>query len=361
MLLMASIFRLTTACIGILLATTAFLQQLNCQVPIPEHPQHQHQPPQLSTLAEQINQLQNDLLTAINYYDQPLTSVSSSGRTGGNYTVFTSQLPERTHLIALQNVKTLAVIELRQLPAVSRSFSPYLRFFAAHHRQPQHHRELFQLRDCTLFDMIKRKEEGEQFLERLANASIASGGNTTFYAVPFSSPRMLLNATQMCRLLWKYQEQPAGAPEPAYTLADLFSSFSRYLPGTQWCGPGDRAVSYWDLGTKAEVDSCCREHDHCPVRLASRESAYGEVNSREFTTSWCECDQRFKQCLDESGTDVGQKVWTLFAYFQAGCLERIHPHHGNGNSLCREKRLTAVNDTLCDEQFRIRVFPAGQR
>lgn len=111
------------------------------------------------------------------------------------------------------------------------------------------------------------------------------------------------------------------------------------------------------------MDSCCREHDHCPVRLASKESAYGEVNSREFTTSWCQCDQRFKQCLDDSATDIGHKVWTLFAYFQAGCLERIESGENSNSSSdnCRKKRLANVNDTICEEQFRIRVFQVGQR
>lgn len=179
-MLMASIFRLSTVLsIGIILATF-FLQHNVCQVPSEE--QQQQKP----ALVEQINHLLSDLLKSFNY------------TTGGGDS--SSSQTDRTHLIALENVKTLAVIELHQLPT-SRSSSPPLRFLAA---QQQEQPNLLQLRDCTLFDMIKRKEEGKQFLERLEAASNDSGGNTTFTRVHPATSNMLLNATQMCRLLWKY-------------------------------------------------------------------------------------------------------------------------------------------------------------
>lgn len=33
-------------------------------------------------------------------------------------------------------------------------------------------------------------------------------------------------------------------------------------PGTRWCGPGNTADDYDDLGTHPEEDKCCRRHDH---------------------------------------------------------------------------------------------------
>lgn len=178
-ILMASIFRLSTAIsIGIILATF-FLQHNVCQESSEEQQQQEKLP-----LVDKINHQLQSLLASINYKS---TTGGSDGRN------------DRTHLIALQNVKTLAVIELRQLPT-TRTSSLYLRFFAT---QQQEQQNLLQLRDCTLFDMIKRKEEGKQFLERLAAASVESGGNTTFTSIHPATSTMLLNATEMCRLLWK--------------------------------------------------------------------------------------------------------------------------------------------------------------
>lgn len=33
--------------------------------------------------------------------------------------------------------------------------------------------------------------------------------------------------------------------------------------GTKWCGPGNTASGYDDLGSHSDVDACCRDHDHC--------------------------------------------------------------------------------------------------
>jgi len=35
------------------------------------------------------------------------------------------------------------------------------------------------------------------------------------------------------------------------------------VPGTKWCGPGNTAANFEDLGRERETDKCCRAHDHC--------------------------------------------------------------------------------------------------
>nr|API81336.1 venom toxin [Hemiscorpius lepturus] len=73
--------------------------------------------------------------------------------------------------------------------------------------------------------------------------------------------------------------------------------------GTKWCGPGNSAKNYSDLGTLVEADVCCRDHDHCD-NIASQETKYGLKNKRPFTILNCVCDEAFDKCL----TDAYEKV-----------------------------------------------------
>ncbi|GLH03928.1 Phospholipase A(2), partial [Gryllus bimaculatus] len=56
------------------------------------------------------------------------------------------------------------------------------------------------------------------------------------------------------------------------------------FPGTKWCGTGNIAVGYHDLGEKEAEDSCCREHDNCPSQLGPGECRGGLCNNTPFTT-----------------------------------------------------------------------------
>lgn len=55
------------------------------------------------------------------------------------------------------------------------------------------------------------------------------------------------------------------------------------FPGTKWCGPGDIAKNYNDLGTYRETDKCCREHDNCGDLILPRKSKHGLENPDSFT------------------------------------------------------------------------------
>lgn len=54
------------------------------------------------------------------------------------------------------------------------------------------------------------------------------------------------------------------------------------VPGTKWCGPGNTAANYSDLGTQREADTCCRQHDHCEEILEPRQSLHGLNNTGLF-------------------------------------------------------------------------------
>lgn len=62
-----------------------------------------------------------------------------------------------------------------------------------------------------------------------------------------------------------------------------FSLLSGIIPGTKWCGTGDIAKNYHDLGTEPSVDRCCRTHDLCPVKVRSYQNRYNLINNSLYT------------------------------------------------------------------------------
>jgi secretory phospholipase A2 len=53
--------------------------------------------------------------------------------------------------------------------------------------------------------------------------------------------------------------------------------------GTKWCGPGNIANSYDDLGTRVATDMCCRDHDNCDDHLNPGSCKNGLCNTSIFT------------------------------------------------------------------------------
>ncbi|KAB5550170.1 hypothetical protein PHYPO_G00050750 [Pangasianodon hypophthalmus] len=93
-------------------------------------------------------------------------------------------------------------------------------------------------------------------------------------------------------------------------------------PGTLWCGAGNIADSYDQLGEFAETDKCCRTHDHCPHIIHAFSSKYGFTNFKWHSISHCDCDNAMKQCLravnDTSSRVVGQ---AFFNVIEVPCFE----------------------------------------
>lgn len=54
------------------------------------------------------------------------------------------------------------------------------------------------------------------------------------------------------------------------------------VPGTKWCGPGNTAANYDDLGRERETDKCCREHDHCDDIMEAHSSIHGLPNNTDW-------------------------------------------------------------------------------
>ncbi|XP_011503495.1 PREDICTED: acidic phospholipase A2 PA4 [Ceratosolen solmsi marchali] len=97
-------------------------------------------------------------------------------------------------------------------------------------------------------------------------------------------------------------------------------------PGTKWCGPGNRAKSYDDLGDHAAEDACCREHDHCPETIPAHKCLHGICNTSPFTRSHCDCDAKFRRCLQTINTEVANTLGALFFnVIQVTCFKERRP------------------------------------
>lgn len=83
-------------------------------------------------------------------------------------------------------------------------------------------------------------------------------------------------------------------------------------PGTKWCGQGSLTSNDTDLGYYNLTDACCREHDHCPEYISPGTSKYGILNDEQYTICSCECDQKFRSCLQKVATFTSRAVGSLF-------------------------------------------------
>ncbi|XP_017074823.1 acidic phospholipase A2 PA4 isoform X2 [Drosophila eugracilis] len=97
-------------------------------------------------------------------------------------------------------------------------------------------------------------------------------------------------------------------------------------PGTKWCGPGTAATSYDDLGAHSREDRCCREHDMCPDVLNVGECRRGLCNRGTFTRSHCDCDARFRRCLQAANTETANTLGAIFYnVVQVTCFQERSP------------------------------------
>uniref|UniRef100_A0A667Z300 phospholipase A2 n=1 Tax=Myripristis murdjan TaxID=586833 RepID=A0A667Z300_9TELE len=115
------------------------------------------------------------------------------------------------------------------------------------------------------------------------------------------------------------------------------------VPGTLWCGSGNKAPSYADLGVFSDTDSCCREHDQCKHTILSFQSNFGVFNSNIFTMSHCSCDNRFRSCLMDAKDSISDVVgYTFFNLLKMHCFEfshRLQCAERNWFGMCKETKM----------------------
>ncbi|XP_022238369.1 uncharacterized protein LOC106456869 [Limulus polyphemus] len=97
-------------------------------------------------------------------------------------------------------------------------------------------------------------------------------------------------------------------------------------PGTKWCGAGNVAERYEDLGPAQETDICCRAHDHCNDTIPSLQTKYGLKNVALYTKSLCDCDDVFSWCLKKANTKTSNGIGRVFFnVLQVQCFKLEHP------------------------------------
>ncbi|VVC44188.1 Phospholipase A2 domain,Phospholipase A2, histidine active site [Cinara cedri] len=103
------------------------------------------------------------------------------------------------------------------------------------------------------------------------------------------------------------------------------SLYSGILPGTKWCGSGDLATSFFDLGPEIKLDKCCRTHDLCPSKVRSFSTRYNITNNSMYTKSHCMCDQTFYNCLKKAKHPTGDIMGSIyFNLLTVPCVEEYN-------------------------------------
>lgn len=98
------------------------------------------------------------------------------------------------------------------------------------------------------------------------------------------------------------------------------------FPGTKWCGAGDRAKNYDDLGLHQDTDRCCRAHDLCNDTLAPGETRNDLTNKSPFTKLSCQCDNDFYSCLDRVNSVTSNTIGNMyFNILKRECYKEDYP------------------------------------
>ncbi|KAH8418341.1 hypothetical protein KR222_000884, partial [Zaprionus bogoriensis] len=110
------------------------------------------------------------------------------------------------------------------------------------------------------------------------------------------------------------------------------------VPGTNWCGPGNVADNYDDLGYEFELDKCCRTHDHCADKIPAQKERYGLSNKGLFPIFSCACEAAFRQCLSSLHSIESAALGRIYFSTTSVCFA-----HGPPIVSCQERQWDFFN------------------
>ncbi|XP_055712570.1 uncharacterized protein LOC129807377 [Phlebotomus papatasi] len=176
---------------------------------------------------------------------------------------------------------------------------------------------------CELIE-INNDDEGAKLLKELSTVNRP-------LQIDFREMLKLMMQCQMIDHMRKVKRQGTTSDtdqttkrqhQTGYFSGAGLSLFSGIIPGTKWCGTGDIATTYHDLGTEAPMDMCCRTHDLCPVKVRAYQKRYNLNNNSLYTKSHCVCDDMLYSCLKRTNTSASQLMGTIyFNVVQVPCLQ----------------------------------------
>ncbi|XP_015121002.1 phospholipase A2 phaiodactylipin [Diachasma alloeum] len=178
-----------------------------------------------------------------------------------------------------------------------------------------------EIQNCDIIEVYEPEEQ----MEVLANLSDIARPTE----VSFSDMTGLM---YRCQTVDRMKDDISGDKNQAKSSVDpvnVFSGNPFYLlfgivPGTKWCGTGDIAQDYQDLGPNSAVDRCCRTHDLCPVKVRAHRTRYNITNSSAYSKSHCDCDHAFYNCLKSVGTSTANIMGKIyFNIVKVGCVEDL--------------------------------------
>ncbi|XP_075553804.1 phospholipase A2-like isoform X2 [Dermacentor variabilis] len=136
-----------------------------------------------------------------------------------------------------------------------------------------------------------------------------------------------VNKHQMDDVVHQCTQRPRNV-EGSYFAKLLDKKFQGILafPGTKWCGAGNVARNYTDLGEAPDADICCRDHDFAAESIPPNKSSHGLQNQYLYTMTNCDADKQFFNCLAKATSVTALSVGvTYFDLLRTKCYKFGRP------------------------------------
>uniref|UniRef100_V5ICN5 Phospholipase A2 n=1 Tax=Ixodes ricinus TaxID=34613 RepID=V5ICN5_IXORI len=118
---------------------------------------------------------------------------------------------------------------------------------------------------------------------------------------------------------------PPSPKRKSGSAPEMFQSLFIF-PGTKWCGAGDVAKNYDDLGVHRGTDMCCRAHDNSDDNIPALQTKHGITNRNLYTMTNCKDDRKFYNCLLNDGSPSSVAVGKLFFnVLRTECFANTYP------------------------------------
>ncbi|KFM82478.1 Phospholipase A2, partial [Stegodyphus mimosarum] len=173
------------------------------------------------------------------------------------------------------------------------------------------------IEDCKDFNLFKMSKLNEESNERRINAH---------ESLDQDDKRALYDDDDDCEVKPNISSNKLKSSKDTEFSADEQATLPLIFPGTKWCGAGDIAKDYNDLGIHQDTDRCCRAHDLCNDTLAPGETRNGLTNKSPFTALSCKCDEDFYNCLERVNSVISNTVGLkYFNILKRQCYEYNYP------------------------------------